>query len=368
MIKTKMKNLIALLLSMFSMSSFAITEDLFILKDALNHIESNSIENKIITRTIYFNQKNNAVLKLKKHINSQSETPLFIEKELNNTYDKKLSNYVKNFQLQNNLNATGFLDPITWKNIYPRNSEWRKKHINLSIESLEKIKNFHLNHVNNQMMVIHVPSMTLTIYEKDEFGEYTELFKSNTVVGKSSTKTPFTHFEITSIKYNPDWTPTPNILRRSAFKNGELNKDWLTKNNITIFDSNRNRVDYGDVDFSNRTNYRYIQAPGPNNALGLLKFETTSKENIYLHDTNEKNLFQHNLRSYSSGCVRVEKPFELASFLLNEDITSITAKVKTKKTFFQKLPQNLPVYFDYSLAKVNSNQEISFYYDIYKKF
>lgn len=363
-----MKKNIILSLFLVSTSSFAITEDIFILQDELNNIVQEEFENINLNSTIYVNQKNRAVLELKKHLNTMHEGGLFTEYEINTTYDKKLSDYVKEFQAANLLNPTGFLDPITWKNIYPRSSTWRAQSIASAINSLEDIKLQHSTHSNNQMMVIHIPSMTLKIYQRNESLEYEEVFQSNTVIGKSSTKTPLTSFEITSIKYNPDWTPTPNILRRGAFKNNSINEDWLKKHNITVRDANGAKVNYNEIDINSKFNYRYVQPPSANNALGVLKFETTSKENIYLHDTNEKNLFQHNSRAYSSGCVRVEKPFELASFLVQEDISSIQSKVDTKRTFFQKLPQNLPVYFDYSLAKVNANQEVLFYNDIYKRF
>ncbi len=97
-------------------------------------------------------------------------------------------------------------------------------------------------------------------------------------------------------------------------------------------------MDPGSVDWSpSRFPYRIVQAPGPTNALGEIKFMFPNEHFVYLHDTPSKELFDRTERTFSSGCIRVEKPFEFAEVLLGaaqgmtrEGIEAIRASGKTE--------------------------------------
>ena len=115
--------------------------------------------------------------------------------------------------------------------------------------------------------------------------------------------------------------------------------------------------------------YRLKQAPGPKNALGRVKFIFPNPYGVYLHDTPSKNFFQRSVRTYSHGCIRVEKPIELAEYLLQgterwtkESILETIAQQKEKKVV---LPEAVPVYIQYWTAWVDEEGVVQFRNDIY---
>jgi len=143
----------------------------------------------------------------------------------------------------------------------------------------------------------------------------------------------------------------------------------LKKKNISIYDNKNNEVDPLNWNEKKPNGYRYVQKPGYYNALGVIKITFPNTHSVYLHDTNHRNLFDRNNRSLSSGCVRIEKPLELAQLLLNdpkrfskEKIDSIVA---TKKTVFLRIKKQYSIYQWYWTAW-SENNELVFRDDIYK--
>jgi murein L,D-transpeptidase YcbB/YkuD len=113
------------------------------------------------------------------------------------------------------------------------------------------------------------------------------------------------------------------------------------------------------------------QKPGKNNSLGLVKFIFPNSNNIYLHDTPSKSLFENETRAYSHGCVRVGKARDLASTILKEDKnwtpTKIDAAMNLGRENAYVLKNKIPVYIGYFTAWVNENGELNFFQDIYER-
>src|SRR5205814_3749782 len=99
----------------------------------------------------------------------------------------------------------------------------------------------------------------------------------------------------------------PSVMRDPTF---------LEKTNMEVIDAKGNPVDPESVDLSNPAAYRFRQRPGTSNSLGLVKFMFPNTFNVYLHDTPADSLFARATRSFSHGCVRIEKPDALASYVL----------------------------------------------------
>jgi murein L,D-transpeptidase YcbB/YkuD len=114
------------------------------------------------------------------------------------------------------------------------------------------------------------------------------------------------------------------------------------------------------------SNGKYTQPAGEKNALGLLKFETTSNENIYLHDTNERHLFEKNIRAYSSGCIRVQEFKKIAEWITEDNDQHYDSEMK-KPTHIRKLEESVPVYITYTLINYNYNRPV-YSQDIYKLY
>ena len=109
--------------------------------------------------------------------------------------------------------------------------------------------------------------------------------------------------------------------------------------------------------------------PGPKNDLGDVKFIFPNENNIYLHDTPHDELFSQSKRGFSHGCVRVERPLELATYLLRNvsgwDQSNIMRQISTRKEKYVPVKEKLPVYLLYFTAKADANGNVQFYEDIY---
>ncbi len=113
------------------------------------------------------------------------------------------------------------------------------------------------------------------------------------------------------------------------------------------------------------------QKPGVENSLGLVKFLFPNNNNIYLHDTPSKQLFNEEKRAFSHGCIRVEKPKELANLILERDTNWTPEKIDTAmnkgKESWYTLKNKIPVYIGYFTAWVDNDGAINFYKDIYTR-
>ena len=113
------------------------------------------------------------------------------------------------------------------------------------------------------------------------------------------------------------------------------------------------------------------QKPGPKNSLGLVKFLFPNSKSIYLHDTPSKNLFSEEKRAFSHGCIRLEKPKELANLIMKGDKNWSPEKIdaamnKGKETWYA-LKNKIPVYIGYFTAWVDNEGDIHFYDDVYSR-
>jgi len=263
------------------------------------------------------------------------------------------------------LNPTGIIDKNTWFAIYEQPMSWRISAVKNAMENWKTIidKNEYKN--SKRMIVINIPNMKLYFYEKDDLGSYNLLMESKVVVGAQKTQTPLDDFDIISIKYNPTWTPTKNILKRNLYKNGELNIGWLQSHGLSLVGEDGEIKPYESL--STIVNSKFVQPSGQGNALGNLKFETTSKENIYLHDTNQRNLFDFNTRLYSSGCIRVKEYVALATYISETNERDVIRNIGKKELFFKSIPQKIPVYFDYSQVHFEKENAVNFFSDVYFK-
>ena len=296
------------------------------------------------------------------------------------------SSLIKDYQLQNNLtqsgifdnemlafvqeqqellgfNVTKTLDYNTWFATYPQPVKWQEDIINESLIQWQNILNKQTLKNTSRFIVVNIPTMTLNAYDWNGT-DATEILSSKVVVGKVNSKTPPDDFSIWGLKYNPTWTPTPNMLKRNVFTANGINTQWLSSHRVKALNSQGQEIPYSAITKSD--NIRFVQPAGNNNALGILKFETNSKENIYLHDTNEKSLFSHNTRAYSAGCIRVESFENLAQWVAQIDEDTLSSKLKNKNTRIEKITNEIPVYFTYSQVYFIQGEPV-FAPDIYKQ-
>ena len=199
------------------------------------------------------------------------------------------------------------------------------------------------------------------------------VFTTKVVVGNTRKKlnTPEFSDTMTYLVVNPSWYVPRSIVVDEVLP--ELLEDPLAEEQLVIFDRETGPINRAEVDFTQFTKrsfpYEMRQPPGPENPLGLVKFMFPNKHNIYMHDTPEKQLFSMEVRAFSHGCVRLEKAFDFAHFLLSTRVSvsperfqaTLESGAETEMLF----DEALPVHITYQTAWVGANGATNFREDIY---
>jgi len=197
------------------------------------------------------------------------------------------------------------------------------------------------------------------------------VWSTRAVVGRPYRETPVFRASMTYLVLNPTWTVPPTILREDLLPEIRRDPDTLARRNIVVLDTAGTVVNPADVDWSAR-GFRYMlrQEPGPDNALGRVKFMFPNPYDIYMHDTPARDLFTRADRTFSSGCIRLEHPLELAELLLREsgqwDRAAIDRVLAAGRPQTVKLPRPLTVLLIYATA-VPEDGEIYFLQDVYSR-
>lgn len=220
----------------------------------------------------------------------------------------------------------------------------------------------------DKRVVVNIPSATLRVI--DQRGN--TLLWSRVVVGKNSTPTPRFTALIPSLVMYPYWniprSITVNELLPKIRKNPAQVLEAL---NVQVLNSAGTVVDPKTVDWSVSAKsfpYRLRQSTGCDNALGILKFNVTSPYDVYLHDTNARRAFTSENRFLSHGCIRVEKPVELANLLLGYNRFSQTYLTSCPKNATPKtvnLPRPVPVLVTYNVLDLDEAGAVQVYRDVY---
>ncbi len=190
------------------------------------------------------------------------------------------------------------------------------------------------------------------------------------VVGTQDNQTPFLTSRIDHIVLNPYWNVPADLVRdRYADRVLEGGREYLTTRRFDVlsdFSEKARLLSYDEVDWKavkrGDVNLRLRQQPGPGNGMGDIKFMFPNEYGVYLHDTPSKNLFKSDVRLFSAGCVRVERPWELANWLFGYR-PSTKSKEPEQKVY---LPEPVPVYLLYMTAKPNG-VGFDFSEDLYKR-
>lgn len=275
-----------------------------------------------------------------------------------NYYNATTVSAVKNFQKRHGLTPDGIIGKETLHALSFNKSERRKQ----IIANMERWRWYDLV-PDQDFLLINIPDYKLIVVENQDTAQVHKV-----VVGTIKRKTPILTSFLRSIVLNPTWTIPPTILKEDVVPAMLRNRNYLANKGIIIYDSNNQVVSPYAWKASAPHQYRYVQGPGANNTLGEMKIMFPNRHSIYLHDTNNKNLFGRNNRSLSSGCIRVERPLELAGYLLNHSERWSQAKIdsiiETRKTKQVKIEKKYPIYIWYWTAW-SENETLIFRRDLY---
>src|SRR5580704_18041974 len=283
------------------------------------------------------------------------------------TYSGSLVDGVKTFQSRHGLAVTGKIDKDTVRQL---NTPLATRVSQLQ-DALERWR-WLPPQFPQPPVVANIPEFIVRAYGPNQKVE----FSSNVVVGKAMrTQTPIFANNMRYIVFRPYWNITPSITRGEIVPHLTKDRSYLARKNMEIYDSSGRVITDGAVSDEVLAQLRagrlmVRQKPGKDNSLGLVKFIFPNENNVYLHSTPAQELFSRSRRDFSHGCVRVEKPAELAAWVLRDQPPWNLEKVQQA---MQSGPDNqqvnlktpVPVVIFYLTALVEEDESIHFFDDIY---
>lgn len=217
----------------------------------------------------------------------------------------------------------------------------------------------------SEYLVVNIPAANAKLYKNNLL-----VLQMKTVVGKKKTKTPTIASYIPSIVTFPFWTVPQSIARKEILPKVQKDITYLDKNNFEVVDGYCNPIAVSKSQWNNYNEnnfpYYFRQSSGADNAMGVLKFELENPFSVFLHATSNSNVFEREKRFLSHGCIRLEKPLELAeAILVNKiDVKELQNGKKDTKSETFMLPQKLQTFIIYMPVFVE-NGNVIFLEDVY---
>jgi murein L,D-transpeptidase YcbB/YkuD len=192
---------------------------------------------------------------------------------------------------------------------------------------------------------VNVADERLVLYRDDR-----PVFSTKVIVGQDEQRNQSPEFQVTidGVTFNPPWDIPQDIATDEILPKTTSDPNYLARHNMVML-----------------PNGELQQLAGPNAALGQIKFEMDNRFGVYLHDTPSKNLFSRADRRISHGCIRVERPRELAALLMQQPIDAINQAIATGDTTRSELPEPVPAFVVYQTAFADADGRLQFRPDIY---
>lgn len=318
-------------------------------------------------------------------------------------FDQTLDIAVKKYQERNGLYVDGVVGKSTIEALNVSVQE-RISQIELTMERWRLLPQY----LGNRYILVNIANYHLYGVENNN-----ESITMRIVVGKPEWNTPMFSEEMTHIVMNPYWNIPPSIFKDDIAPRIRQDSGYLSKRGIDAVglsapkkivveeipenetvevaenieatseteNEESSEQQLSEAEIQNKKaqeeyiskvlsgNYRLRQNPGPGNPLGQIKFLFPNKHSVYLHDTPNRGFFKRAQRNFSHGCIRVEKPLDLAEFVLASntewDESRIKSNINSRKTKTVHLNQTIPVYILYFTTWVDNQGNVNFHKDIY---
>ena len=264
-------------------------------------------------------------------------------------YDAKIAEAVKKFQRANELPVTGNLD---WRTIKELNGPPRDRQIEAVISNMERWR-WYPRDLGAAHVIVNLPDFSLRVIRAGA-----EVWSTRVVIGKPDMSTPLLSETMKYITINPTWNVPPSIVRNEYLPALQQDPTVLERMGLRLV-------------YNRDGSVHIFQPPGEANALGRIRFNFPNRFLVYQHDTPDKQLFAHDVRAYSHGCMRVQDPAKYAEILLNIARPSENWTAERVKRMFGtgeqdiQLPAPIWVLLTYQNAFVDDAGKLQIRRDIY---
>jgi murein L,D-transpeptidase YcbB/YkuD len=322
----------------------------------------------MITKTVRPGQPYADLARLGRFLQVIGDIPADVPLNSNATiYEGALVDGVKHYQDRHGETPTGNLDARTINELNTPPAA-RIRQIKLTLERWRWVQ----HSFPQPPVVVNLPEYRLRAMNPDG----TVAFYKNVIIGKAyGHKSPIFEKEIQYVVFRPYWEVTPSIQRNEIVPRIQKDPNYIAKHNFEVVTTK------GEVVTDNHVSPEVLegiksghlmvrQKPGPTNSLGLVKIIFPNPDNVYLHGTDVPELFSQDIRDFSHGCIRVEKPADLVAWVLRNnpgwDWERVKATMNGDKDNLQvNLVTRIPVLIVYGTAAVNEENQIRFFDDIY---
>ena len=273
---------------------------------------------------------------------STSSTPEGAKSSATSTYDADLAAAVALFQSRHGINVDSALGKETIESMNVPAS-YRLAEIAANMERFRWLP----RSFGSRYIFVNVSAFKLEAYDSGQ-----KALEMKVIVGQEyqDKATPVFADSMETVVFRPYWNVTPDIAAKEIFPKGDA---YMARENMETYREN------GQL--------RVRQRPGPKNALGFVKFLFPNDFNIYLHDTPNHELFKEDVRAFSHGCIRVEKPAELAQWVLGWPADKVRQDMDNPPDNKSvKVPKKIPVYITYFTTYIDNGQ-LYFGNDLYSR-
>lgn len=274
-------------------------------------------------------------------------------------FDQVLEDALRRFQRKQYLTADGVLgkDTLAALNV---TVTMRIDQVRVNLERARWL----LHETSAEFLLVDIAGFKAIYFQHGE-----PQWSARVQVGKPYRKTPSFRSQINRITFNPTWTVPPTILRKDILPKVRKNPDYLAANRLRVLDQAGNVLNPEQIDWNHPGGLTLRQDAGPGNSLGRVAIRFDNPYSVYLHDTPHTELFDSEQRAFSSGCIRVQRPLDLAERLLDDPVqwnrAAIDALIATGKTRNVTLNRPITVLLMYWSVDIHSDGRLGFKHDIY---
>lgn len=275
-------------------------------------------------------------------------------------YAQDLVPLVKEAQEAQGLKGDGVIGPRT---VAALAGVTKAARIDKVLVALEQLR-WHPSQLGPRRVFINQPAYTASYFENGR-----EKLSMRVVIGTKANQTTFFQDEIEQIDYNPYWGVPQSIIVNEMLPRLRRDPGYLDRAGYEVTDAKGRRIPSSAINWGQygaKVPYSVRQTPSEANALGELKILFPNKHAIYMHDTPQKALFNRDTRAFSHGCVRLQRPREMAAAVLGTDVGYIEDKL-AKGHSTEKVPGRIPVYVAYFTAWPNKDGVVEYFADVYSR-